>query len=202
MQKEEFLNKALQFARKAHKGQKQVSGKPYVNHPIAVASLLKKWNQDKEVIAAGLLHDVVEDCDVSLKQIEREFGKRVAKLVDAMSFVVRKRKGKLKKDMDATYKKFVKFTKIEPSLALIKTADMISNIHNIHIKSHRDFAINKSYPRLKMFWLPFIKEAGLKKEAKLIEKHFNKYTKKKIKSRLHDYLSTAELKKIKVRLGK
>ena len=147
-----------------------------------------------------MLHDTIEDCKVSLKELENKFGKRIAYLVDAMSFVLRIKNEKRKKDMDATYKKFSRAIKKEPSLAYIKTADMLSNIRNINEPSHREFVINKSYPRLKMFWLPLIKEVGFKKEAKKIEKHLHRYTKRKIKSKLHSYLSKKELKEIKNRL--
>jgi GTP pyrophosphokinase len=195
------IERAEQFARKSHKGQKEVTGKPYVDHPIKVASLLKKWGQDNGVICAGLLHDVVEDCNISLKEIKNKFGERVAYLVDAMSFILRIRNGKRKKDMDATYKKFARAIKKEHSLAYIKTADMLSNIPNIHEPSHREFIINKSYPRLKMFWLPLIKEVGFKEEAKEIEKNFNKYTKRRVKSELYNYLSKEELKNIKKKIN-
>ncbi len=195
-----IIQKAEKFARRYHKGQRQVTGKPYINHPIKVAELLKKYNQDDEVITAGLLHDVVEDCDVSLKEIENNFGKRVAFLVDAMSFVLKIKNGKRKKDMDVTYKKYARAIKKEPSLVYVKTADMVSNIPNIHELSHRDFIINKSYVRLKMFWLPLISAVGFKKEAQRIKKHFSKYTKKRVKSVLPEYLSKEDLKKIKEKL--
>lgn len=198
----EIIKRAEQFARKAHKGQKQATGKPYVEHPMGVAFLLKKWGQDAEVICAGLLHDIVEDCSIPLKGIEKKFGRRIAYLVDAMSVVLKIKYGKRKKDMNATYKKFARAIKKEPSLAYIKTADMVSNIPNIHAPSHREFIINKSYPRMKMFWLPLIREVGFRKEAEEIEKHFNKYTKRKVKSLLHNYLSKEEIKEIKNKLKK
>ena len=192
-----MTKKAKQFARRSHKGQKQATGKPYVDHPIKAASLLTKWGQNETTINAGLLHDVVEDCDVSLKEVEDKFGKEVAYLVDAMSFILKTKNGKRKKDMDATYRKFAKGIKKKPALAYIKTADMLSNIPNLNEPSHRDFIINKAYPRLKMFWLPLVKEIGFKKEADEIEKHLNKYTKRKVKSVLYNYLSKEELKEIK-----
>ena len=86
MKKGKLIQKAEQFAKQVHKGQKDNFGKPYFEHPKHVVGLLKKWKQDEEVIAAGYLHDVVEDCNISLKEIEKKFGKRVAKLVDAMSW--------------------------------------------------------------------------------------------------------------------
>lgn len=192
-----LIDKAKKFAKEKHKGQKQATGKSYFKHLLSVAKLLKKWGCDDEIVSAGLLHDVVEDCGVSLKEIEKNFGKRVSFLVDAMSFVLKIKNRKRKKDMDATYKKFVKWLKKEHSLAYIKVADMISNIPNIHELRHRKFVVNKSYPRLKMFWLPLIKELGFKKEAKKIENAFSKYTKKRIKSLIYDYISKKELNEIK-----
>jgi GTP pyrophosphokinase len=192
--KTKMIKQAVIFAKKAHKGQKQATGEPYVNHPIKVAKLLKKWKQKDEIITAGLLHDVVEDCNVPLKEIEKMFGKKVSNLVDAMSFVLTKKGKTIKKNMPATYKKFAKYALKDPFLILIKTADMLSNIPNINVPSHRNFVINKSYPRLMMFWIPLIKEVGFKKEAKRITKEFNKYTKRKVKSVLYVYISKKELK--------
>jgi len=198
MNKQEFLKNAEQLARRAHEGQKQVSGKPYFEHPKEVVNILKQWNQDDEVIAAGYLHDVVEDCEISLKEIEKEFGRRVAHLIDGMSWIRNKESGK--KEWDSTYKNFVKWSKREPSLVLIKTADMLSNIPNLHVVSHRDWVINKSYPRDMTFYIPLIKEVGLVKEADKIIKEFHKYTKKRVKSVLYDYISKKDLNKIKMNL--
>lgn len=195
-----LIIKAKEFAKKAHKGQKQATGRSYFEHPLKVAEFLKKWKQDDEVICAGLLHDTVEDCNIPLKQLKKSFGKRVAMLVDGMSIVLIKKSGRTIKDMDATYKKFAIYTKKEPSLVLIKMADMLSNIPNIHVKSQRIFIINKSYPKLKMFWIPFIRESGFKKYAYKIKKELNKYTKKRIKSVLYNYINKKELNKIKKRL--
>ena len=88
-----LIKKARRFAKKAHKGEKQAIGGPYFKHPRNVARLLKKWKQDDEVIAAGYLHDVVEDSGVSLNQLKKEFGKRVAFLVDGMSWERNKKTG-------------------------------------------------------------------------------------------------------------
>ncbi len=194
------IKEAEKFAREVHKGQKQVTGKPYVDHPIKVASLLKKWKQDDEIIIVGLLHDVVEDCDVPLKEIRKKFGKRVAYLVDGMSWI--RNKKSRKKEWDATYKKFVKYSKKEPALVLIKTADMLSNIPNIHVKKHRDWVINKSYPRNMTFYIPFMKSVGLDNEANKITKEFHKYTKKEIESVLSQYINKKELNGIKEKLEK
>lgn len=185
---------AEEFAKKAHEGQKQATGEPYFEHPKAVAELLKKWKQNEEVISAGYLHDVVEDCNVSLEELKEKFGKKVAYLVDGMSWV---RSSDSSKDFDVTYRKFATYAKKEPALVLIKLADMTSNIPNISVPSHREFVINKSYPRNMLFYIPFLKAVGLIKEADKIIKEFHKYTQAKVKSVLYDYISKEELKTIK-----
>jgi guanosine-3',5'-bis(diphosphate) 3'-pyrophosphohydrolase len=81
----EFILKAYQFAVEAHKGQKRVSGEPFITHCIAVANILAELAVPPAVIVAGLLHDTVEDTDVTLEDIRREFGDEVARLVDGVT---------------------------------------------------------------------------------------------------------------------
>ena len=82
----ELVEKAYHFAEKAHAGQLRKSGEPYFVHPLTVAGILAKLMLDAPTIAAGLLHDTVEDCeDVTLEVIEKEFGQEVALLVDGVT---------------------------------------------------------------------------------------------------------------------
>ncbi len=81
----DLVQRAYRAAEKAHKGQKRASGEPYVNHCLAVAIILVELRVPAAVIAAGLLHDTVEDTDITLKEIERDFGKEVARLVDGVT---------------------------------------------------------------------------------------------------------------------
>lgn len=81
----EKISKALGFAEDAHKGQLRKSGDPFIVHPIETARYLADLNCDTTTLVAALLHDVIEDCDVSYIQIEREFGKHVAELVDGVT---------------------------------------------------------------------------------------------------------------------
>jgi len=77
-----MLEKALEFATKAHINQKRkIFKEPYIVHPIAVSNILKKAGFREEVIASGLLHDVVEDTKVTIEEIEENFGMDVANLV-------------------------------------------------------------------------------------------------------------------------
>ena len=77
--------KAFKLAYKAHNGQLRASGEPYIIHPIAVADLLKEIGASSSVIAAGLLHDVVEDTGIALSEIEANFGLEVKVLVEGVT---------------------------------------------------------------------------------------------------------------------
>ena len=78
----DLIAAAYQRAECAHSGQKRKSGEPYFTHCVAVASILAEMKMDAETIAAGLLHDVVEDTDLTITDLRREFGTTIAKLVD------------------------------------------------------------------------------------------------------------------------
>ena len=78
-----MINKAIAFAVKAHEGQPRKGTEiPYIFHPLEVGMIVSRITDDEEVIAAAVLHDTVEDCDaVTLDDIRREFGDRVARIV-------------------------------------------------------------------------------------------------------------------------
>ncbi len=82
----EKISKAYQLADKAHEGVLRSSGDPYISHPVAVAYiLLEKFWMDTDTICAALLHDVVEDTDITLEEIQKRFGEDVARLVDGVT---------------------------------------------------------------------------------------------------------------------
>lgn len=81
----QFVQTALAFATEAHKDQKRRSGEPYIEHPVATALYLANINLDSTTLAAALLHDVIEDTDITKAELEKEFGADVAKLVDGVT---------------------------------------------------------------------------------------------------------------------
>src|SRR5512143_2942758 len=81
----ELIQRAYRVAEEAHRGQKRHSGEPYINHCLAVASILADLRVPPEVIAAGLLHDTVEDTSVTLNDLRRDFGETIAILVDGVT---------------------------------------------------------------------------------------------------------------------
>ncbi|MCC7105115.1 MAG: bifunctional (p)ppGpp synthetase/guanosine-3',5'-bis(diphosphate) 3'-pyrophosphohydrolase [Chloroflexi bacterium] len=82
---QELIQRAYEFALESHEGQSRQSGEPYINHPLAAAETLAELRMDAATIAAGLLHDVVEDVGVRVEELEARFGPDVAKLVDGVT---------------------------------------------------------------------------------------------------------------------
>lgn len=81
----DLLERAFEFASEQHINQKRMSGEPYIEHPVAVAGILAELGMDDVSIAAGLLHDVPEDCGISISEIQERFGPEVAQLVDGVT---------------------------------------------------------------------------------------------------------------------
>ena len=82
---EELIRRAYEVANKAHKGQKRASGEPYINHCLAVATIMAELGAPTPTIVAALLHDSVEDTDLTLDDLEHDFGSEVAQLVDGVT---------------------------------------------------------------------------------------------------------------------
>src|SRR6185436_9848426 len=81
----QLIERAYHRAEEAHHGQKRMSGEPYIQHCLAVAQILAELNMPAAAIAAGLLHDTIEDTPVTLEALTEEFGPEVASLVDGVT---------------------------------------------------------------------------------------------------------------------
>jgi len=128
----EFIGKALELADKMHDGQLRKSGEPYIIHPMAVARILAELGMDDMTIVAGLLHDVVEDTEYSLQQVEKDFGQEVALLVDGVtklgSIVY---ENKEVKQAENLRKMFLAMSK-DIRVLIIKLADRLHNMRTIN----------------------------------------------------------------------
>ena len=80
-----LMRQAYTFASNAHDGQERMDGKPYISHPLEVARILVEMNMDVDSICAGLMHDVLEDCNIEKRNIDKIFGKDVSEIVDGVS---------------------------------------------------------------------------------------------------------------------
>ncbi|HZO89164.1 MAG TPA: bifunctional (p)ppGpp synthetase/guanosine-3',5'-bis(diphosphate) 3'-pyrophosphohydrolase [Chthonomonadaceae bacterium] len=81
----DLVRRAFAFACERHEGQTRNSGEPYITHPVEVTEILADLEMDEQTLAAGLLHDVIEDCGVTVEELAREFGEDVAHLVESLS---------------------------------------------------------------------------------------------------------------------
>ena len=125
------LEKAFATAVKAHDGQHRISGEDYIHHPLGVARILADLQIDADSIAAALLHDVVEDTTITLEQLEKEFGKEIAILVDGVTKLSRiEYKSKEEQQMENYRKMFLAMAK-DIRVVLIKLADRLHNMRTL-----------------------------------------------------------------------
>ena len=125
------LNKAYDFAVKAHKDQKRDSGDPYSNHPIAVASILTDLKLDSATITTGLLHDTIEDTHATYETIKDEFGEEVADLVDGVTKISVFENQAASNSKAENFRKLILATSKDIRVLLVKIADRLHNMRTI-----------------------------------------------------------------------
>jgi len=125
------VEQAYEFARNAHSGQERASGEEYICHPLGVAKILADLQIDALTISASLLHDVVEDTNFSLEDLEKLFGKEVAMLVDGVTKLSRmKYQSKEEQQLENFRKMFLAMAK-DIRVVLIKLADRLHNMRTL-----------------------------------------------------------------------
>ncbi len=140
----DLLHRAFYFAFEAHKDQLRKSGVPYFEHCLEVAKILAELRMDYLTIAGGLLHDVVEDTGVSLEEVEQEFGKEVAAMVDGVTKISELRFDSLEERQAENFRKMILSMVRDIRVILIKFADRLHNMRTIdHLpeKKRRRIAI-------------------------------------------------------------
>ena len=125
------IKKAFDFASLKHKGQFRKSGEEYIYHPLNVAIILTKIYADTDTLCAALLHDVVEDCDVELSEIEDEFGKEIAFLVDGVTKLSRINFSTETEYLIEYYKKIIVGMSEDVRVIIIKLADRVHNMRTL-----------------------------------------------------------------------
>ncbi|MEX2625043.1 MAG: bifunctional (p)ppGpp synthetase/guanosine-3',5'-bis(diphosphate) 3'-pyrophosphohydrolase [Acidimicrobiia bacterium] len=126
-----IIKRAFVTAETAHRGQLRKTGDPYITHPVAVTTILAGYGLDAPALAASLLHDTVEDTDVTLHQIENEFGGEVARLIDGVTKLDRIQYSSPQEAQAATIRKMVVAMAQDVRVLLMKLADRLHNIRTV-----------------------------------------------------------------------
>ena len=125
------LERAYRMAERAHEGQRRKSGEPYITHPIAVTAILAEYGLDEATLAAGFLHDTVEDTEIGLEDIVAEFGQEVAFLIDGVTKLDRLEYDSPQQAQAATIRKMVVAMAQDVRVLIIKLCDRLHNIRTV-----------------------------------------------------------------------
>ena len=125
------LQSAYDFSATAHAGQYRMTGEPYVSHPVAVAQILTEWHLDSQALSAALLHDVMEDTNVTKTELADKFGKMVAELVDGVSKLDRIEFQSHEQAQAENFRKMVLAMTRDVRVILIKLADRLHNMRTL-----------------------------------------------------------------------
>jgi GTP pyrophosphokinase len=126
------VEKAVAFAKKHHGTQKRASGDPYYYHPIAVAQILADLKLDSTTVITAILHDTIEDTDVSLEDIEKEFGSEIAKLVDGVTKLTKIEFQSENIRQAENFRKLLIAISEDLRVLLVKLADRVHNMRTLH----------------------------------------------------------------------
>lgn len=134
---QERILDAFQFAEGLHKGQKRLSGEPYIIHPLAVAYNLLSLHPDEDTVIAALLHDVLEDTDIEPKEIEKRFGKTVLKLAQGVEKIQKIHLQGKDRQIGSLRKLFLAMAE-DLRVIFIKLADRLHNMETLtHMKPEK-----------------------------------------------------------------
>jgi len=147
----ETLNKAYDFALKAHKTQKRDEGVPYIIHPIAVADILSDLKLDSATIATGLLHDTIEDTHATYETIKEEFGQEVADLVDGVTKISEFENKADENSKAENFRKLIIATSKDIRVLLVKIADRLHNMRTIQFVKGENKQIRKAKETMEIY---------------------------------------------------
>jgi len=127
----EVLQRAYRFSERSHRGQQRASGEPYVSHPLQVARLLVDFKMDVTTVTAGLLHDVLEDTSTTKADLEAEFGKEIAELVDGVTKIGKLAFSSREERQAENFRKMLVAMARDLRVLMIKLADRLHNMRTL-----------------------------------------------------------------------
>ncbi len=126
-----FFEKAYEFAQKAHEGQRRLSGEPFFVHPCEVANILIDLGLDISTVVAGLFHDIIEDTGLRVKQIEEQFGREIAQIVDGVTKVGKVSFSSKEEHQAENLRKMFLAMANDIRVILVKLADRLHNMRTL-----------------------------------------------------------------------
>ena len=147
----ESLNKAYNFALDAHQNQKREEGVPYIIHPVAVANILTELKLDSATITTGLLHDTIEDTNVTYETVKQEFGEEVANLVDGVTKISALEDKASDNSKAENFRKLILATSKDIRVLLVKLADRLHNMRTIHFIKDKEKIIRKAKETMEIY---------------------------------------------------
>ena len=159
---EALIQKAYILSKTSHGNQKRHSGDPYFMHPLAVAEILIDLKLDQETIITALLHDVVEDTDVTLEEIEKDFGEEVAKLVDGVTKLGKIESVSSDERVIENFRKLALAMSQDIRVLLVKLADHLHNMQTLTYVPSKEKKLKKARESLDIY-APLAARIGLNK---------------------------------------
>ena len=154
-----IINEAFIFANEGHKNQKRKSGEPYITHPLQVAIYLSEINLDVETIIAALLHDLIEDTEITYEDIKTKFGKEVADIVDGVTKLDKIKYNTTEEAKADAIRKMVIAMSKDIRVLILKLADRLHNIKTIEY--HNDWKQEKIASETLYVYAPLAHRLGL-----------------------------------------
>ena len=162
-----MLKKAYEIASAGHSKQKRESGEPYITHPLHVAMYLSDLSMDIETIVSAILHDLIEDTDVTYAYIKKEFGKEIADIVDGVTKLDKiNYNSKEEAKADAIRKMVIAMSK-DIRVLILKLADRLHNIETINYLS--DWKKEKIAQETLYVYAPLAHRLGLQNIKHILE---------------------------------
>ena len=185
----ETLNKAYEFALKAHKTQKRDEGIPYIIHPVAVADILTDLKLDSATITTGLLHDTIEDTYATYNTIKEEFGQEVADLVDGVTKISEFENQAVQNSKAENFRKLILATSKDIRVLLVKIADRLHNMRTINFVKDKNKQIRIATETMEIY-APLADRMGMNRIRDELEdlsfEVLNKDARELIKKRLDE----------------
>jgi len=185
----ETLNKAYEFALKAHKTQKRDEGIPYIIHPVAVANILTDLKLDSATITTGLLHDTIEDTYATYNTIKEEFGQEVADLVDGVTKISEFENQAVQNSKAENFRKLILATSKDIRVLLVKIADRLHNMRTINFVKDKNKQIRIATETMEIY-APLADRMGMNRIRDELEdlsfEVLNKDARELIKKRLDE----------------